>query len=50
MVKRNSGKKTNEGILKAIISFKSGLYKKIAIVQLTITDVKKQVHGAHRTS
>lgn len=39
----NSGEKTNEDLMKAIISLKSGLYKKIDIVQLTITDVKKQV-------
>lgn len=39
----NSGEKTNKDIIKAIISLKSGLYKKIDVVQLTITDVKKQV-------
>lgn len=39
----NSGKKTNEDIMKAIISLKSGLYKKIDVVQVTISDVKKQV-------
>ena len=39
----DSGEKTNEDIMKAIISLKSGLYKKIDAVQLTITDVKKQV-------
>ncbi len=48
----DSGEKTNKDIMKAIISLKSGLYKKIDIVQLTITDVKKQVqectgHIAH---
>lgn len=47
----NSGEKTNN-IMTAVISLKSGLYKKIDIVQLTITDVKKQVqecmgHIAH---
>lgn len=39
----NPGEKTNEDIMKAIISLKSGLYKKIDVVQLTITDVKTQV-------
>jgi len=38
----NSGN-TNEDIMKAITSLKSGLYQKIDVVQLTITDVKKQV-------
>ena len=38
-----SDEKTNEDIMKAIFSLKSGLYKKIDVVQLTITEVKKQV-------
>lgn len=39
----SSGEKTNEDIMKAIISLKSGLYKKIDVVEWTISDVKKQV-------
>lgn len=39
----NLGKKAKEDIMKAIISFTCGLYKKISIVQLKITDVKRQV-------
>ena len=39
----NSGEKTNEDIMKAIIFSKSCLCKKIDVVQLTITDVKKHV-------
>lgn len=38
-----SDEKTNEDIMKAIFSLKNGLYKKIDVVQLTITEVKKQV-------
>lgn len=38
-----SGEKTNEDIMKAIISLKNGLYKKIDVVQLTVTEVKRQV-------
>lgn len=43
-----AGEKTNEEIMKAITSLKSGLYKKIDSVQLTVTEVKKQVQeGSH---
>lgn len=36
-------KNSNQDIMKAILSLKSGLYKKIDVVQATITDVRKQV-------
>lgn len=43
-----AGEKTNEEIMKAITSLKSGLYKKIDSLQLTVTEVKKQVQeGSH---
>lgn len=53
-----SGEKNNQDIMKAIMSFKSGLYKKIDGVQTTITEVRKEIkectgciaHAAQRIS